>query len=377
MLENIPVGSCVDGRYYKLAPVPEEPKYLFDYRGDAYSWRSLLTPEFDALKAYKWQKPPAAALTYGLHYINQPTNRGTDPEFFLWDGKERIPAFGVLPSKQERTGSWFWDGFQAETVVDADSCHETIAKNISTRMTEASYLKLKIHPSTVWRVPDLLLNTASDAHVALGCDPSKNAYGMKGRQVLYPKLLKWRFAGGHIHFQMNDLEKADLGHVLHIVRCLDAYLGVPSVALFQNVDHWIRRRYYGLAGEFRLPKHGLEYRTLSNAWAWHPLSFMLTFDLARQAFSMGRAHYRSLFKGDQRRVVEIINNCDVKAAKAMTYANREFYDMWADWRYGSSTAFWSAIDKGIDKVIPNFGQDIINSWLGIETYEDAPHWANL
>jgi len=47
-----------------------------------------------------------------------------------------------------------------------------------------------------------------------------------------------------------------------------------------------RRRYYGLPGEYRLPKHGLEYRTLSNFWLRAYPLYDLMSGLALLAISM-------------------------------------------------------------------------------------------
>ena len=380
VLEKIPLGSCVDGRYWKIIPtdvlgLPES--YLYDPAPQLPMLPGMRVVDAAGFKAAKWQKPSQALLTTGLHYANNRSDRGTDPEFFLTERGERIPAFMKLPAKSETKMGWFWDGFQGETTVGADNCHEVIAQNIAYQMRKLKALGLNISDTTVWRVPDVLLENASDAQVALGCDPSENAYGLVGRKVEYPRFLKWRFAGGHIHQSMQAQERQNKAHVEYIVRTMDAFLGVPAVALFQNYDRFIRRRYYGLAGEYRLPSHGLEYRVLSNAWAFHPLSFMLTFDLARFAFSLGRAHMRRLFVGDRRTVVDTINNCDVKTAQALMDANKETYNTWLDWRYRSAKPFWEAIKGGIDKVIPNFGKDIVGAWEPIERYDDAPHWARV
>jgi hypothetical protein len=336
-------------------------------------WEPLQNPD---ISKFKWRRPPSTIWLRGLHQAVSNLYRGTDPEFFLWDGMRRVPAFEVLPDKK-RANPWFWDGFQAETTIGAETCHECTVRNISGAMKVLKGMGLKVHPSTSWKVPNELLQTASDSHVALGCDASYNAYRLKGREVPIPRLLPWRSCGGHLHFQMAPEEREDWAHVVHIVKSLDLFLGVPSVALFQNVDQRVRRFYYGLPGEFRLPPHGLEYRVLSNAWAWHPQSTMLIFDMARQAFAMGRAHFKNMWIGSERQAIECIQYGDVRLAQELTRANKWYFEELTGWRYQRSDTFWRAIERGIDQVIPDFGRDIVEQWQGIEHYRDAPKWRSL
>jgi len=71
----------------------------------------------------------------------------------------------------------------------------------------------------------------------------------------------------------------------------------------QNLDEPVRREYYGLAGEYRLPPHGLEYRSLSCAWIFHPKAAATILDLARRVVvyatsgeNDGRQHKKKLSK---------------------------------------------------------------------------------
>lgn len=328
------------------------------------------------LKKFTWRKPNQAWSSVSMYSPNPQV--GTDPECFLWDGKKRIPAFEVLGDKVSATkdAPWFWDGFQAETRVSPSTCNESLLIYLS-RVFGKLPRGLQIHPSTVWKIPQDMLYHASDAHVALGCDASFNAYDYQPRRVEEPRFLNWRFAGGHIHFGLSEFQRANDPLVRDIVKGLDVFLGIPCVALFQNVDHFIRRRYYGAAGEYRLPTHGLEYRTLSNAWAQHPLSYMLTFDLAKQAFKMGKLRFRRLFPVEERLVQNTINYCDVRAAKAILKTHKDYYDAFCGTKYSGSNKFWDACERGIDKVIPGFGQDVLGSWLGHETISNAPHWSTF
>jgi hypothetical protein len=320
---------------------------------------------------------------------------GTDPEFFLRLNGERqvVPAFDFLPDKHGTTDGLFWDGFQAETTVDPKACykwctasckahkikcHAILAQQIGRQLQALAQKGLNIAPQSVWRVPPIMLQLASEAHVSLGCDPSRNAYGSSGRRVERPRCLNWRFAGGHVHFELPE-EEREIENIRYLVKTLDALLGIPCVALAQNYDHFIRRRYYGLAGEFRLPPHGLEYRTLSNFWLMHPRAFMLVFDLARHALNIGRARFRGIFVGADREqsIRDTINYGDVRSAKDFMKLNREFYTQWARLMYGSEKAFWAAIEGGLDKVIGGWGLDVVQDWQVGGLWTQVPAWKDL
>jgi hypothetical protein len=303
---------------------------------------------------------------------------GTDPEFFFERKGAPVGAFEVLKSKGERSeeAPWFWDGFQGEVTVTPATCHQIIAHNLNKRF-KLLPKGLQVVPRTTWRIPDDMLAYAAETHVALGCEPSENAYAMSGIKVENPRELKWRFAGGHLHFSL-DASETDALNLRYIVKTLDRFLGVPSVCLAQNLDHFIRRKYYGLAGEYRRPKHGLEYRTLSNFWTFHPQSTQLVLDLARHACNLGRSHLRRVWIGDDTMVRNVINYSDVAGAKDLMKLNREFFDLWAKSTYGTSRPFWEAIDKGIDRVVPNFGKDIVGVWsANYANCAEVPMWASL
>lgn len=307
---------------------------------------------------------------------------GADPEFFLESAsipgfqKRRVPAFEVLEDKYATSTDLFWDGFQAESRVNPSVNHLTVVYNFSRQVAKLRPYRLRISPGAFWRIPDELLKNSGDAQVALGCDPSFNIYDTKGQCVPDARKLLWRFAGGHIHFSLTDWERNNAVYK-RVVRTLDQILGVASVAMAEGYDVGLRRRYYGLAGEFRLPPHGLEYRTLSN-WYWmHPQAALLVLDLARQAFNIGRAGLGRAIIGTPQQVQQIINFNDVKAARALCGLNRDFYNSWATREYGQSGTLWAAIMGGIKSVIPTFGQYPEEAYLKCEDPWHMPTWQQL
>lgn len=343
-----------------------------------------LTPLVPSLKA----SVKGVQACYGVEPI-----MGTDPEFFITKDGQIVPAFDHLPDKYSTPDGLFWDGFQAESLVDLKSCynwcgpncdshiikcHAILAQRIGTQLQRLAQKGLDVAPRSVWRIPPIMLQLASEAHVSLGCDPSRNAYASQGRFVERPRSLGWRFAGGHVHFEL-PLEERETNNIRYLVKTLDALLGIPSVCLAQNYDHFIRRRYYGLAGEYRLPPHGLEYRTLSNFWLMHPRAFMLVFDLARHALNAGRARLRNVFVGasNEKAIRDTINYCDVRSARDFMRLNREFYSAWSRLMYDSDKAFWEAIRGGLEAVVPNWGRNVTEAWRLSPMWTAVPTWKDL
>lgn len=365
---------------------------------------------FNATEPHSVNRPPLEVVTTGVNGFSTSPVMGSDPEVFVSRGATRVPAFEVLPDKHTAKAAeddkkspfqhnWFWDGFQAETLLSAYGCHTSFAQMWQAQLRKLMLMGLSVHPSSVWKVPTDALERAGETEVGLGCSPSYNAYGMRGRVVENPRALKYRFAGGHIHFgcALKELEELSVT-APYIVKALDCFLGVPSVALFQNYDSPIRRRYYGLAGEFRTPPHGLEYRTLSNGWLLHPQSFQLVLDLARHAFNLGRTRLRRVWVGREELVRDIINYNDVRGARDLMKLNREFYDAWLVARYSIQLGckcpdclalpppdprrnFWNAINGGIEETLKGFGEDIYKAWGVSEgnakVYEGAYMWQQL
>lgn len=260
---------------------------------------------------------------------------GSDPEIFAEDKDgQLIPSFLFLGSKKTPTkapnvmhgyNNCYWDGYQGEFDTTASDClgwHSDSIQNGLKGVHQA--LKkfdkdAKLSIRTTFDIPRSRLDTDADEHVQFGCMPSKNAYGMSGIKK-DGREVSFRSAGGHIHLGLyNECKKEDT--IIKGVKAMDAILGVSCVSLFAKYDDPRRRQMYGLAGEYRTPAHGVEYRVLSNAWLCHPMIMNLVMDLSRRAFSFGIKGYMQYWKGEEKEIIRIINECDVKAAQAMMLAN--------------------------------------------------------
>ena len=95
------------------------------------------------------------------------------------------------------------------------------------------------------------------AHV-FGCEPDTNAYTGDFNPAPCPPHPFMRSAGGHIHVETKE-------DPFLVVRAMDLFLGVPSVLMDSGED---RKQLYGKAGAMRIKPYGVEYRTLSNFWAF-------------------------------------------------------------------------------------------------------------
>lgn len=275
---------------------------------------------------------------------------GSDPEIFALRADGRvIPAWEYMLSEKEALAeamewtTWYdrtpdsvmfsygvpayWDGVQAEFAPWAKNCLQThcecIRHGLRTVLDRVRKVDLgaKLTIQNVVEVGDDILKGASDEHIAFRCTPSYNVYNDPGFGVPDARTYKYRCAGGHIHLGFPNRFTAP--SIEQIVRGLDGVLGLAGVSLAAGIDNPERRKAYGRAGEFRLPKHGIEYRVLSNFWLGHPAMAMLVFDLARQAIKFAESGlYRVCWEGETERIQEVINSCDVVGARKLLTKNQ-------------------------------------------------------
>lgn len=258
---------------------------------------------------------------------------GADPEVFLENGSGTLmPAFTFLPSKYEplRTSeegcTYYWDGFQSEFNVlpstTINDCLKSIRFGLKAvlRAAQKSDPTARLSLKTVVDTPLDMLKELPPEFVEFGCMPSFNAYGISGLG-LDGISCPYRFSGGHIHFGIGHSDQA-MAIVPDIVKKLDAILGVACVSLFENFDNPVRRMYYGLAGEHRLPPHGLEYRALSNAWMINPKLAAMILEFSRKIV-VTTVNGRNHWVASEDEVVECILRSDVALARNIIRRNTE------------------------------------------------------
>jgi Phage phiEco32-like COOH.NH2 ligase-type 2 len=323
-----------------------------------------------------------------IQHLNRTVGRmpltiGSDPEMFVEDENGKvIPAFQFLGGKDkpDRTaqGTYgnlplYWDGFQAEFQTSPQGClgwhTDSVQCGLKGLLIAARKVnpKAKVSSKTVMDVPIELLESGKEEHVQFGCMPSLNAYDMKGLQA-DGRQITFRPAGGHIHFGVNQYNgvKFTKDDYTKMVKTLDAILGVACVSLFANQDNPKRRELYGLAGEYRLPPHGLEYRVLSNAWLIHPMIMNMVIDLSRVTLTFGYKDMLKLWKATEEETIHCINKCDVELARKILKRNEELFLKLIKCAYGGFDekyikAIMKIFVKGMEYAIKDVN-DIHTNW---------------
>ena len=344
------------------------------------------------------EKPNRTAMEYLRARINSAT--GTDPEIFVTHGEKGTlyPAYKFLPVQPTKTSAATWyaagsahrDGFAGELLVNSSGCHSWVVDGIQQGLKDLLKLARKADPTaklshkSAMLVPQITMTNAKEEDVALGCMPSFNAYGEPHYQPANPRKVRMRFAGGHIHFDVpgKTREKYE-----EMVKACDVMVAIPAVAIFANLDVPARRQHYGRAGEFRLPSHGLEYRTLSNGWLLQPAVSHLIFNLSRIALKVGYNGYRNLLGMPEDKARDIINNCDWEQARKWSLDNVETFAKLLN-NDGVYTdvptlvkSLKNIIGGGLEEVFPDF-KDIEKSWNlngNWTTHSEGREasWANL
>ena len=295
---------------------------------------------------------------------------GFDPEVFAVDENGVvIPAFKYLPPKEKplvfdavsgnhHQNIVFWDGFQAEFATkEPGHCHAYAVDNIRASLQRIFNEARKFNPKAtlthkcVLDVPFEMMQECTPEQAGLGCSPSKNVYGeTKHLESLNPSELPFRFAGCHIHYNTTATPNAENELM---VKMLDAIAGVCSVAILAGMEDERRRKFYGLAGEYRLPKHGLEYRVLSSAILAHPILMIFFLDFTRQI--VGDAKRLSFaWQGSEAETKEVINNLDVEQSKAIIKRNESLIKIMIRGAYSTihGDKVFSLFDQGAMKVLP-------------------------
>lgn len=206
-------------------------------------------------------------------------NFGCDPELFFAtrDGKivgseKVIPTAGLFFKGKLRYddgyGKYVQDGVQVEINPQAKSCRGNLANEIGVafrtlRAHLATLPNMTVSFKSVVEVDKAELATLSDKAKLLGCQPSLNIHDKAATVSVNPATYLTRSAGGHIHL---GLQPHLLPHAARLVPIMDYIIGNTCVLIDRDPMAAERRKVYGRAGEYRLPMHGVEYRTLSNFW---------------------------------------------------------------------------------------------------------------
>lgn len=288
---------------------------------------------------------------------------GADPEFFFKQNGAVIGAEKVLPKngvmrterfhKLDENGAHVLnedglfateerpygspliiiDGVQAELNVVPNHCRQSFSTNISIcfrKIAEQIHGKdiIASFAQTVEVDKEEMQTLSKDAQ-QFGCAPSKNVYGRTKVEVKDASKYYSRSAGGHIHIGhgSNTTVKNVLANTDITIPILDIIVGNTCVLIDRDPGNIERRKNYGRAGEYRLPKHGLEYRTLSNFWLRSYQTMSLVMALVRFAVCVAGDEAVSkelLALVDLEKIARAINENDVKLAQENFESIRDF-----------------------------------------------------
>lgn len=268
---------------------------------------------------------------------------GSDPEMFVVDKQGIvIPAFDFLSAestinKSVYSGSGYkvpyFDGFQAEFNISPNACHANVGDSLRGGLYNL-FVAAKNHNEdatltykSVIEVPEEIMERCTAKQVGLGCNPSLNAYNTEGLYVEDPRSLPIRFAGCHIHFAL-PTEKRAIAEIIRRVKTIDRIAGPIMTCLLQGIEDPRRRAFYGRAGEYRTPAHGMEYRVPSSTALCHPIVAHLVFDMVRFAKQFAETGHEKLWQmpGGDEQAQDILNNYNIPEAKRILRLNESLLD---------------------------------------------------
>lgn len=329
------------------------------------------------------------------HIYPSPIVFGCDPEFFfskkgkiigsekiinLETGLEYIPASSARPNNSNTVGNIkgkiIVDGVQAELNPRPNTCRANLANELSycfraikEELAKDPLLSVEFKPTV--KVTQKELKTLNPKSQVFGCAPSMNTEG-ESKIKVNAKSYPYRSAGGHIHIGAQDdhikkvIQQAD-----KIIPMLDIVLGNTCVLIDKDPGNKERRKVYGRAGEYRMPSHGIEYRTLSNFW-------LQSYPLMSFVMSMTRYAVSVVEKGYEKEFFSLVNMKDIHKAintNNQKLAKRNFdkiKDKLLEINNDSVESF--PINKYNIKAFETFIQKDLNHWFKENPLE---HWAKL
>lgn len=232
---------------------------------------------------------------------------GCDPEFFFTKrgrviGSEKVidikKGLAVTGKASRYMGGsrskFICDGIQVELNPVPETCRALLGaelgecfKTLKKKLDTLNEIKTSF--ATTIKVSKREMASLSEKSKILGCTPSYTTSKEPLDAIPNGRDYPIRSGGGHIHLgdHEGNLTKA-FADPERLVHLLDIIVGNTCVLIDRDEGNIERRKVYGRAGEYRLPKYGLEYRTLSNFWLKsYPLtSFVMS--LARLAVSIAQ-----------------------------------------------------------------------------------------
>lgn len=238
---------------------------------------------------------------------------GADPEFFLLKDTLFAAAINIIPGTKTAPQPINTEG--ASIQVDNVACefntvpaesptefHNNIMEpyNLIKDLIEAQ--NFIISREAFGEFPESELQDPSTKEA--GCEPDYCAY--TGEMNTPPCLhsTNARSAAGHLHIGL-PLDNQD--ELMKFIKTLDLYITIPSL----HLETAQRRTLYGKAGCFRVKPYGVEYRTPSNHWIFHPARISWVWDQV----SLAVQNFKDIELPSD--LESIINNNNLKQAEKL------------------------------------------------------------
>jgi len=251
---------------------------------------------------------------------------GCDPEFFFKTSEGIIGAEKIIPKNGliiSSSNKIIIDGVQAELNPTASTCRQSVQYAISACFLELRQ-ELKKYNGTITadfsqavEISKENLMDLEEKSRQFGCAPSNSIYKKAGIKIAAIDPTKYF---GVIDA---DFDRALRKDYKRTVELLDLICGNTCVLVDRNPSNIERRKVYGRAGEFRLPAHGLEYRTLSNFW-------LTSYPLMSLAFGMGRLATQLMADNKNHELFYDAFTSKVKAKNVQDAINNNDFDMAMD-----------------------------------------------
>lgn len=296
---------------------------------------------------------------------------GMDPELFILDrNKKVVIAQKYFPDELEAKSKGeklYYDGLLLELNPIPDTCRKIVIGNIWKCLTTA-YSKVpksvKILSIPGQHIPLKVIQSAHPQARIFGCHPDYDIYtDTVHRITVNAEKYTFRSGGGHVHLGVHSktLKPFLKDDIENTVKILDIILGNTMVLLDRHVHAKKRRECYGIAGSYRRPEHGLEYRVLSNAFLIHPALVSFVLGLTRLAPNIiyNKLDGEFFSAVSEEKIIRAINNNDFALAKRNYHAIRPILLKYKMIDKDSLIAFEYIAKVGIDKI---FGFDLKRNW---------------
>lgn len=314
---------------------------------------------------------------------------GSDPELFAVDKDGVIiPAFKYLKPRKTtcyplNTHPYYPDGFAAEFQTGTWRCvaygvdrYYAGLKNIHNALKLYDW-EAKLVADPLIPIPQQMLDESPAEFVQLGCSPSLNAYGIEGVHIEDGRQLSLRVSGSHIHVTLKKVKPEDRDqHIIRCIKMMDKLAGVLSVVALQGLESPIRRRYYGLPGEYRTPTYGFEYRTLSSAMLWHPTIVHVLVQFARAGVQLTEAGLDGLVDMPEDAVIRCLLDLDVDLAKKLILANRGVFERLLDhWYRNPNQPVYGEAPNGVQPSKVILEELLFKGFMQFIKLDIAGNWA--